>query len=220
MFEWWNVLGSVIKVQALAQYLTVFFLILSFVATAVSIKATARITALKDDRASELLQENKGTYEAKIAALGQQQAAAAPKAHPAPAPADDEARKKAEEAAQKAAARHLAKDESAKLLSLLSSRPKGLVNVTCMKGDAESQGFLHELTGILTSAGWKVTDLGPTADATAPKGLHFQIKSIQNEPENAKYLIHSFIETGLKPTTELNKSVAESTLLLVVGHKP
>jgi hypothetical protein len=116
--------------------------------------------------------------------------------------------------------RSLTKAQKDKLVSLLTGRPKGQVSVTCMANDLEAQAFFNELVHVMDSTGWKVVKTAPTAVAGTSKGLHFQIKSPDQEPENAKYLIHSFIEAGVKPSTELNKAVPDNTLLLIVGHKP
>ena len=89
-----------------------------------------------------------------------------------------------------------------------------------MRNDLEAQTYFNELVNVLDATGWKIVKTAPASLASAPKGLHFQIKSPDQEPENAKYLIHSFIEVGVKPSTELNKAVPDGTLLLIVGHKP
>jgi hypothetical protein len=225
MFDWWDVLSSVSRVNAWANYLAVFFLLLSATSMAISLKSSGRIVQLKDLAAKASLAPK---AIAKTPAAPQAQPPAKAAAQPAPAPAAKAAvpapavpvpAQVPPAQAQKANERHLSHDERTKLASVLSSRPKGAVSVTFMTNDPEGQAYSHELASALSAAGWKVTEVGPTTDATNPKGLHFQIKNVQNEPENAKYLIHAFIENGFKPVTELNKVVPEMTLMLVVGHK-
>jgi hypothetical protein len=89
-----------------------------------------------------------------------------------------------------------------------------------MANDLESQTYFNELVSILVATGWRMIRIGPTALASAPKGIHFQIRTPADEPEYAKYLIHSFLEVGIKPGTELNRALPGSTLLLLVGYRP
>lgn len=230
MFDWWDVLSSVSRVNAWAQYLTVFFFLMTATSLAITLKSSSRIVHLKDAAAkaasmatpkaptrTTLPSQAKTPAPAPAAAAPAKPVAVVPP--PAASPAQD-AKAKAEEAQKLANQRHLSHDEKSKLSSLLGSRPKGAVSVTYMANDPESQAYSHELAGTLAAAGWKVTETGATTDATNPKGLHFQIKNVQNEPENARYLIHTFIELGYKPVTELNKIVPDMTLMLVVGHRP
>jgi cell division protein FtsB len=216
--EWWNVLASVTQLNSWAQYLAIFFIFLSAAMTVLSVKTANRVAFLKEQKALAALHESDAKHEAIVKSLNQQLHDTG-KRPVFTSQMLDEASKKADEAQLKVSGRALSKDQKDRLLAALSSNPKGVVTVTYLQNDPETQAFAHELMTAMASAGWKATDVGPTKDIGGIQGLHFQIKNIQNEPENAKYLIHSFIEVGLKPNTELNKTMPDNTLLLIVGHK-
>jgi len=105
-------------------------------------------------------------------------------------------------------------------VALLNGRPRGQVSVAYMANDLESRTYFEELVDILGSTGWKLVKLGPTTLRSAPRGIHFQIRTRADEPEYAKYLIHSFLEVGLNPSTKLNRALPASTLMLIVGYHP
>lgn len=223
MFDWWNVLGSLVRVHAWAQALTVLFLVLSASSILLTVKTASRIAALKVQGAPQVAaQEPQPKPEAPKQTVTQEM----PKPAPAPAvkaavppfvpPAPAQA---APAQPAEVPQRHLDGPSRARLLTLLKERPKGKVEVTYMKGDGESQAFAGEIAELVGSAGWQTTRLGPMAEFPGSAGLHFMIKSIDAEPENTKFIIHSFIEAGLKPSTELNKTLREDMLLLVVGHR-
>ncbi len=214
MSEWWNVLASVVRVNAWAQYLTLIFLVLSAATTVLSLSTTRRIAVLKDEATKEVLEQKEAKSEAALINLKPLVAANPPE----PKRVAEEAKPKADET-DKSHDRHLTADQKQKLTSLLASRPKGAVNVAHMANDPESEAFAKEILGALVASGWKAASVGATGEFPGSKGLHFQIKSIQEEPENAKYIIHTFIELGMKPNTELNKSLPDFTLRLVVGHR-
>ena len=228
MFDWWNVLGSLVRVHAWAQALTVLFLVLTASSALLTWKTGSRIADLKTRSAPQAAPAPSPQEPAPVpqtvpvpltvpAAPVPQPVPAAPVAKPVPAApvAPPAAAAPRPEAPQ----RHLEGQTRVKLLALLKQRPKGKVEITFMKGDGESQVFAGEIAELVGSAGWQTTRLGPMAEFPGSSGLHFMIKSIDAEPENTKFLIHSFIEAGLKPSTELNKTLREDTLLLVVGHR-
>jgi hypothetical protein len=110
-------------------------------------------------------------------------------------------------------------DIRSRLLALLQARPKGTVNLTSMQGDADAQAECAELATVLAAAGWETVRLGPMAEFPGSRGFHFMIKNAAAEPEHTKFIIHAFIEAGLKPSTELNQALRDDMLLLVVGHR-
>jgi len=253
MLDWWNVLASVTKVNVLANYLTIIFLVLTAASGLLSFTSGKRILALKKPKAEAAAAPAAAPVHVPAPAavppaptMPPPAPAAVPPAPTAPQPAPAAAPPRAEvplppkaqvgatvqmaipprpaapapAKAEDPNQRHLTKEQKDRLVSLLNGRPKGQVSVTYMANDVESQTYFNELVAILGSTGWKMNKTGPTSLASAPKGIHFQIKTPADEPENAKYLIHSFMEAGIKPSTELNRAVPASTLVLIVGHKP
>jgi hypothetical protein len=244
MFDWWDVLSSLTRVHAWAQILSVVFLVLSVSSFFLTLKTSSRIAFLKDRGPEAVVAQApappRPPVQAPVAPAPKPVAQAAPAAPPA-APAPEAAKPAPVAPAAPAAARaatvalsvpvpakpaaepdtakqHMPAALKARLLALLQGRPKGKVSITSIKGAANSQAYAAEIAGILASAGWETVRLGPMFDRPSTKGIHFMIKSAGSEPENTKYIIHSFMEVGLNPSTELNKSLQEDTLLLVVGN--
>jgi len=227
MFDWWNVLGSVARVHTWAQILTGLFIALSASSVFLTFKTSTRIADLKS-RNSTVLPTRAPAPAPRPVQQEKPVPAPAPKAVPVPAaPAPVAAAPAVAKpvavvpppAAPEKAQRHLAGPTREKLIALLKERPKGKVGITYMKGDVEAQAYSVELAVVLASAGWETVNMGAMADFPGANGFHFMIKNAGSEPENTRFIIHSFIEAGLKPNTELNKSLQEGTLLLVVGHK-
>jgi len=224
MFAWWDVLESVTQVNAWANGLSIVFLVLTVAAGALAFTSGKRAEVLKRMQPGNRIQ----TVAPRVAPPAPKpqelpapvKQSATPVPPPAAAPAVVPAAAVPAKPVEDSSQRHLTKLQKDKLISLLNSRPKGQVSVTYMLNDQESQTYFTELMGVLHATGWKAVNAGPTSLASAPKGLHFQIKNPEQEPENAKYLIHSFLEVGIKPSTELNRAVPEATLVLIVGHRP
>jgi len=243
MFDWWNVISSLTRVNDWAQILSVVFLALSVSSFFLTLKISLRIAVLKSQGPEEVVAQAPMPPQPpspKPVAQGAPAPAPAPAApatakpapaKPAPEPAKPAPAKPVPEPAKTAPAipapepaktapgPAISAAQKSRLLTLLLGRPKGKVKITNIKGDGNSQAYAAELARILSAAGWEAVWLGPKPDFPDATGLFFMIKSPGSEPENSKYLIHSFIEAGLKPNTVLDKSVQENTLLLVVGHR-
>jgi len=243
MFDWWNFLSALTRVHAWAQTLSLLFLILSASSFILTLKTSSRIASLKGQVQEAVAAQAPAPPKAPGVPAPQAAAQAAPPVTAAPVaanpvPAPPAAPVAANPAPAPPAAPVAAKPAPAppaapvaanpapmpvgirsRLLTLLQERPKGKVSITGMKGDPDSLAYSAELASVLKAAGWETVRLEPMADFPGSNGLHFMIKSAGSEPENTKFIIHSFIEAGLKPSTVLNKSLQENTLLLVVGHR-
>jgi len=218
MSDWWNVISSLTRVHAWAQILSVVFLALSASTFFLTLKTSSRIAVLKAREPEPIVAQAQVPAPKPVAKPAAKPEPATPVAAK-PAPAAPAVQAPARPAAEDAAQHHLPPALKARLIALLQERPKGQVNISSMKGDPDSLAYSTELASVLTAGGWSTVRMGPMAEFPGSAGLFFMIKSAGSEPENTKYIIHSFIEAGLRPSTVLNKALQENTLLLVVGHR-
>jgi hypothetical protein len=228
MFDWWDILSSLTRVHAWAQILSVVFLVLSVSSFFLTLKTSSRIAFLKGHGPEAVGAQAPAPPRPPVQAPPAPPTPAAAKPAPVapaapvaakPAPAAPAAPAPVKPAADSDTAQyHMPAALKSRLVTLLRARPKGKVSITSIKGAANAQAYAAEIASMLASAGWETVRLGPMFDRPGTKGLHFMIKSADSEPENTKYIIHSFMEAGLNPSTELNKSLQEDTLLLVVGN--
>lgn len=236
MLAWWEVVESVSRFSTWMQVLAVLFIILSAIATGLSIKSTNRVSFLKDKEAKRLQQSLYETRESLEKSNSEREAAewslteqlqmarhsaeAAAKESALAKQSAEAANNRASEAQQKLTPRHLSEVQRTQLATLLSTGLKGPVEITSVLGDPESHSFALELDAILNAAGWPTKGVNQGVFTGSPKGLILQVKSVAAAPPYAVRLQQVLSQIGFQAPGELVGSLAPGQLSLIVGHKP
>ena len=121
---------------------------------------------------------------------------------------------------QKLSPRSFSKEQKLKLEEFLSTQPKGNnVDITCILGDGESLLFAKEIDTILKKIGWTTRGVSQAVFTGSPQGIILVVKSEAEAPPYALSLQQAFSIIGIQSLGEINNSLQEQELKIIVGHK-
>lgn len=121
---------------------------------------------------------------------------------------------------QAPADRHLTAEQKDKLLEILRNNPKGKVGVTCHAIGGEPCNFAREIIDVLRSAGWVVEFNDHALIIGETQGLVIQIRSANSAPVRAVVLQQSLKTIGFAAVGQLDNSLNEDDVKLLVGTRP
>jgi hypothetical protein len=118
--------------------------------------------------------------------------------------------------------RHIDLGQRKKLVAALTSVPiKGIVDIISVAGDAEGFAFAGEIDSILKESGWTTTGVsqgifGPSN----PRGIELRVQDVRRAPAYAGFLQQKLTDAGISLVAGQNPTVAEGSVVLVIGTKP
>lgn len=118
--------------------------------------------------------------------------------------------------------RHLTTEQRARLVELFKANPKGKINVSCVGGSSpEPCIFASEIVDTLKLGGWDVEfSPGFISVGGIPVGLIIQVRSSDKAPVRAEVLQKALGEIGFAAPGEVQPTLDEQTVNLIVGAKP
>jgi hypothetical protein len=104
------------------------------------------------------------------------------------------------------------------LAKLLSSGPKGELDIISMLEDPQSHEFALIMKKIFDEQGWSTSEIIQSAFSHPPDGFVLMIHSKQTAPSYAKFLQRTLTTIGLPVSAQINNKYREWSISLVVGH--
>jgi len=104
------------------------------------------------------------------------------------------------------------------LAKLLSSGPKGELDIIAVLDNAKSYEMSQELKKILDHHDWATRDIVQSAFSNPPEGMVLVIHSKQTAPSYAKFLQKTLTTLGLKVSAQINDKYPEWSISLIVGQ--
>lgn len=106
-----------------------------------------------------------------------------------------------------------------KMLSkLLSSGPKGELDIISVLEDASSHETAIEFKEIFEDQGWSTSEIVQSAFTHPPEGFVLVIHSKQTAPSYAKFLQRTLTTIGLPVSAQVNTKYPEWSISLIVGQ--
>jgi len=110
-------------------------------------------------------------------------------------------------------------DQQKKMLGkLLSSGPKGELDIISVLEDPGSHETAIELKELFDNHGWSTSEIVQSAFTHPPEGLVLVIQSKQTAPSYAKFLQRSLTTIGLPVSAQVNAKYREWSISLLVGQ--
>lgn len=108
--------------------------------------------------------------------------------------------------------------QSKMLTKLLSSGPKGELDIISVLEDPSSHELALELKKIFDEQGWSTSEIIQSAFSRPPEGFVLIIHSKQTAPSYAKFLQRTFTTIGLPVSAQVNNKYREWSISIVVGQ--
>jgi hypothetical protein len=107
-------------------------------------------------------------------------------------------------------------------MTLLSAAsPKGLVGVSCIRGDAEGGTLAEQIDEALKTAGWPTTGIAQaTYEGEKRTGLFVLVKSASAAPAHAAVLQRVFSEAGIQLPAYTKSNLGTEDVHIIIGTKP
>ena len=117
--------------------------------------------------------------------------------------------------------RHLSAEQESRLTeALMAASRKGLVEIMCILGDAESKAFAVQLDGILKAAGWETTGVNQGIFSPAnPVGMGIVVHSQISAPPYVAALQNAFVVAGMPIAGAEQVKLPEGKVQLIIGIK-
>ena len=104
------------------------------------------------------------------------------------------------------------------LNKLLSSGPKGEIDILSVLDDPLSHETALEMKKIFDAQGWSSPEIVQSAFSQPPEGFVLIIHSKQTAPSYAKFLQRTLTTTGLPVSAQINSKYREWSISLLVGQ--
>ena len=104
------------------------------------------------------------------------------------------------------------------LNKLLSSGPKGEIDILSVLDDPLSHETALEIKKIFDAQGWSSPEIVQSAFSQPPEGFVLIIHSKQTAPSYAKFLQRTLTTTGLPVSAQINSKYREWSISLLVGQ--
>lgn len=104
------------------------------------------------------------------------------------------------------------------LLKLLTSGPKGELDLISVLDDPSSHDLAVELKRIFDSQGWSTSEIIQSAFSHTPEGITLVIHSKETAPSYAKFLQRAFTTIGMRVSAQVNNKYREWSISLIVGQ--
>lgn len=104
------------------------------------------------------------------------------------------------------------------LTKLLSSGPKGELDIISVLEDPRSHEIALEMKEIFDSQGWSTSEIIQSAFSKPPVGMMLIIHSKQTAPSYAKFLQRTFTTVGMPVSAQINNKYREWSISIVVGQ--
>ena len=104
------------------------------------------------------------------------------------------------------------------LNKLLSSGPKGELDIISVLEDPSSHDLAQEIKKIFDEQGWSTSEIIQSAFSRPPEGFVLIIHSKQTAPSYAKFLQRTLTTIGLPVSAQVNNKYREWSISMVVGQ--
>ena len=104
------------------------------------------------------------------------------------------------------------------LTKLLSTGPKGELDIIAVLDDAASNEAAKEFKKIFDDQGWTTSGIVQSAFSNPPEGIVLVIHSKQTAPSYAKFLQRSLTTIGLAVQAQINNKFREWSISMIVGR--
>jgi len=104
------------------------------------------------------------------------------------------------------------------LLKLLSSGPKGELDIISVLDDPTSHELAQDLKRVFDSQGWSTSEIVQSAFSHPPEGITLVIHSKETAPSYAKFLQRAFTTIGMRVSAQINNKYREWSISLIVGQ--
>ncbi|RJQ68464.1 MAG: hypothetical protein C4519_22975 [Desulfobacteraceae bacterium] len=104
------------------------------------------------------------------------------------------------------------------LAKLLSSGPKGELDIISMLEDPRSHEIALEMKKIFNEQGWSTSEIIQSAFSHPPEGFVLVIHSKQTAPSYSKFLQRTLTTIGVPVSAQINNKYREWSISMVVGH--
>lgn len=133
-----------------------------------------------------------------------------------------EAERKLFELQERTQPRQISEEQRTRLMTLLrAASPKGLVGLSCVRGDAEGGTLAEQIDEVLKAAGWPTTGISQaTYDGGHPAGLFVLVKSASAAPARAAVLQRVFSEAGIHLPAYTKSNLGADEVHIIIGTKP
>ena len=105
------------------------------------------------------------------------------------------------------------------LAKLLSSGPKGELDIISVLEDPGSHEMALEMKQIFDDQGWSTSEIIQSAFSLPPEGFILIIHSKETAPSYAKFLQRTLTTMGLPVSAQINTKYREWSISLVVGQR-
>jgi hypothetical protein len=119
--------------------------------------------------------------------------------------------------------RRLTKEQQDALVKLLSSEPRGPVELVCVMGDGEGYAFAMQIDSVLKAAGWTVQGGGVAQAAYSggnPTGFGIVVRNGITAPQYAARIQRAFFSIGIPLAGAELADRPEGAVMILVGNKP
>lgn len=104
------------------------------------------------------------------------------------------------------------------LTKLLSTGPKGELDIIAVLDNKRSNEMAQEFKKIFDEQGWTTPGIIQSAFANPPEGVVLVIHSKQTAPSYAKFLQRSLTTIGLAVSAQINSKFREWSISMIVGQ--
>lgn len=104
------------------------------------------------------------------------------------------------------------------LAKLLSSGPKGELDIISVLDDPVSHDLAVEMKRVFDDQGWSTSEIIQSAFSRPPEGWVLVIHSKQTAPSYAKFLQRTLTTIGLPVSAQVNNKFREWSISMVVGR--
>jgi hypothetical protein len=104
------------------------------------------------------------------------------------------------------------------LSKLLSSGPKGELDIISVLEDPKSHEIATDLKTIFDEQGWSTSEIIRSAFTHPPDGFLLIVHSKQTAPSYAKFLQRTLTTMGLPVSAQINNKYPEWSISMVIGH--
>ncbi len=134
--------------------------------------------------------------------------------------ASDQAKAEIAELQERLRPRALTVQQSDVFLKVLSSSPRGIVDLESPADDAEAGAFASQIADLLNRSGWKINFVrAQYHNAVNPRGVHISIFADEQRPI-ATALVAAFEAIGVTVKLTSSRNVSPPPVLIRVGSKP
>lgn len=108
--------------------------------------------------------------------------------------------------------------QSKKLAKLLSSGPKGELDIISMFEDPKSHELAIAVKDIFDQQGWSTSEIIQSAFSVPPTGWVIVIHSKETAPSYAKFLQRTLTTIGLPVSVQINNKFREWSISIIIGQ--